>query len=57
MRLAFGVRRLAFREMGIALGANNCSKSQTNNYHREVTAQRGKRSPADAEHQTPNEQR
>jgi hypothetical protein len=57
MRLAFGVRRLAFREIGIALGENNCSKNQTNNYHREEAAQRGKRSPADAERQTPNEQR
>lgn len=57
MRLALGVRRLAFRGIGIALGENNCSKNQTNNYRREVAAQRGKRQPADAERQTPNEQR
>jgi hypothetical protein len=57
MRLVSGVRRLASREIGIALGENNSSKNKTNHYHREVAAQRGKRQPADAERQTPNEQR
>jgi hypothetical protein len=41
MRLAFGVRRLAFREMGIAHGEDNCSKNQTINYHHEAAIQRG----------------
>jgi hypothetical protein len=58
MRLVFGVRCLAFGEIGIALGQNNCFKNQTNNYRRDVAAaQRGKRSPVDAERQTPNKQR
>jgi hypothetical protein len=57
MRSAFGVWRLAFRGIGVALGENNCSKNQTNDYHREVAAQRGKRQPPNAERQTPNEQR
>jgi hypothetical protein len=57
MRLAFGVWRLAFREIGIALGENNSSENQPNNYHREIAKQRGKRQPSNAERQTPNEQR
>jgi hypothetical protein len=57
MRLAFGVWRLAFREIGIALGENNSSEDQPNNYHREIAKQRGKRQPSNAERQTPNEQR
>lgn len=57
MRLAFGVRRSAFRDTGIALGENNCSEKQTNNNHREAAVQRDNRQPSDAKRQTPNEQR
>jgi hypothetical protein len=57
MRLAFGVRRLVFRELGIALGENNWSKNQPSSCHREVAAQSGQRRLADAERQTPNERR
>ena len=57
MRSVFGVRRLAFGEIGIALRENNCSEDQTNNYRRKVAVQPSKRQPPNAERQTPNEQR
>ena len=57
MRLAFGVRRLAFRGIDTALGVNNCCENQTNHSHREVAVKRGKRQTPNAERQTPNEQR
>jgi len=57
MRLAFGVRRLAFRGIDTALGVNNRCENQTNHSHREVAVKRGKRQTPNAERQTPNEQR
>jgi hypothetical protein len=56
MRLAFGVRRLAFREIGIALEENDCSKNQTNNYDREVAASANQETP-NAKRRTSNAKR